>query len=170
SQMDLLTQLYNKVTTESMIKKHLKDCSRKLLQGFIIIDIDNFKSINDMLGHIFGDAVLKKVAAEIKSLFRATDVIGRTGGDEFIVFVKDLESREMLSQKMKEICEVFHNAYTGEDGTYKVSASVGGAVFPDDGTTFAELYRHADQALYDAKNSGKDSYRLYSGALMEEAQ
>ncbi|QEY35114.1 diguanylate cyclase [Caproiciproducens galactitolivorans] len=170
SQMDLLTQLYNKVTAESLIKKHLKDCSRKLLQGFIIIDIDNFKSINDMLGHIFGDAVLKKVATEIKALFRATDVIGRTGGDEFIVFMKDLDSRELLSQKMKEICEVFRNAYTGEDGTYKVSASVGGAVFPDDGTTFAELYRHADEALYDAKDSGKDSYRLYSGALMEEAQ
>lgn len=169
SRTDLLTQLYNKVTTESLIKEHLKS-SPQLLQGLIIIDIDNFKSINDTLGHIFGDAVLKKVASDIKRLFRMSDIIGRTGGDEFIVFVKDMESRELLNVKMQEVCEVFRNAYTGEDGTYKVSASVGGAVYPDGGSTFAELYRHADEALYSAKNSGKDSHSLYSGTLLESAQ
>ena len=169
SKMDLLTQLYNKVTTESMIEACLKNSEKDTLHGMIIIDIDNFKDINDTLGHIFGDAVLKKVSSDIKRLFRVTDIVGRSGGDEFIIFIKNIDSPELLKSKMNDVCGIFHSAYTGEDETYKISASVGGAFYPYGGTSFQELYRHADEALYCSKKSGKDQYCLYEDSILKAA-
>ena len=168
SKMDLLTQLYNKVTTEAMIEEYLSTCPPEERQGFIIVDIDNFKGINDTLGHIYGDNVLKKVSARIKDLFRATDIVGRVGGDEFVILVKDMPDDDLLEVKLNEICAIFHDAYTGGNDEYKISASVGAAISPTDGTTFAELYQHADVALYRAKNSGKDRFRLYCGGQLKQ--
>ncbi|WP_444642586.1 diguanylate cyclase [Caproiciproducens sp. R1] len=169
SRMDLLTQLYNKVTTESMIEECLKKSEKSTLHGLIIVDIDNFKDINDTLGHIFGDAVLKKVSTDIKRLFRASDIVGRTGGDEFIIFIRDIDSAGLLRDKMNDICEIFHCAYTGADEMYKISASVGGAFYPYGGTSFEELYRHADEALYCSKKSGKDKCSLYETSGLQAA-
>lgn len=161
SKTDLLTQLYNKVTTEAMIEEYLSSSPPEERHGFIIVDIDNFKGINDTLGHIYGDDVLKRVSAQIKDLFRATDIVGRAGGDEFVILVKDMPDEDLLKIKLSDICAVFHNAYTGDNAEYKISASVGAAVFPNDGTTFSELYQHADAALYRSKNAGKDRFCLY---------
>ncbi|MBW7572827.1 sensor domain-containing diguanylate cyclase [Caproiciproducens faecalis] len=169
SKMDLLTQLYNKVTTESMIEECLKTTDKETLHGLIIVDIDNFKDINDTLGHIFGDAVLRKVSTDIKHLFRATDIVGRTGGDEFIIFIKEIDCADLLVEKMSDICEIFHCAYTGEDETYKISASVGGVIYPYGGATFEELYRHADEALYCSKKNGKDKCSLYEMSSLRTA-
>ena len=161
SKTDLLTQLYNKVTTEAMIEEFLSRSPPEEHHGFIIVDIDNFKGINDTLGHIYGDDVLKKVSADIKDLFRSTDIVGRAGGDEFVILVKDMPDEDLLKARLSNICKVFHNSYTGENGEYKISASVGAAVFPNDGSTFSELYQHADLALYRSKKAGKDRFSLY---------
>jgi len=165
SRTDLLTQLYNKMTTESMIEESLKASPAGQHHGFVIVDIDNFKRINDTLGHIYGDAALKRVSADLKRLFRLTDIVGRVGGDEFMILIKDINSEE-LNQKLFDICTTFNNAYTGETHQYKISVSVGAAVYPDDGTTLGELYRKADAALYSAKKSGKDRCCLYSDSTL----
>ncbi len=161
SKTDLLTQLYNKVTTEAMIEEYLSSSPPEECHGFIIVDIDNFKGINDTLGHIYGDNVLKKVSAQIKDLFRTTDIVGRAGGDEFVILVKDMPDEDLLKVKLNDICAIFHHAYTGNNDEYKISASVGAAMFPNDGTTFEELYQHADAALYRSKKAGKDRFSLY---------
>lgn len=161
SKTDLLTQLYNKVTTEAMIEEYLSSSPSEERHGFIIVDIDNFKGINDTLGHIYGDNVLKKVSAQIKDLFRTTDIVGRAGGDEFVILVKDMPDEDLLKVKLSDICAIFRSAYTGSDDEYKISASVGAAMFPNDGTTFSELYQHADAALYRSKKAGKDRFSLY---------
>jgi diguanylate cyclase (GGDEF)-like protein len=167
SKMDLLTQLYNKVTTEILIEEFLRSSPPDEHHGFVIVDIDNFKGINDTLGHIYGDAVLKKIAASIKNLFRLSDIVGRVGGDEFVILVKELPRDDHLIIKMNDVCAVFHDAYTGGNDEYKISASIGAAFFPNDGTTFTELYRHADIALYQAKRAGKDRFSLYSNESLK---
>lgn len=161
TKMDLLTQLYNKMTTEAMIEEYLSSSPLEEQHGFIILDIDNFKGINDTLGHIYGDNVLKTVSEQLRNLFRATDIVGRAGGDEFVILMKDLPDRAVLKEKLNEICEVFRSVYLGENVKYRVSASVGAALFPSDGQTFEELYRHADAALYRSKKAGKDCFCLY---------
>ena len=87
------------------------------------------------------------------------------GGDEFMILIKDINSEE-LNQKLFDICTTFNNAYTGETHQYKISVSVGAAVYPDDGTTLGELYRKADAALYSAKKTGKDRCCLYSDSTL----
>jgi diguanylate cyclase (GGDEF)-like protein len=162
SRTDLLTKVYNKVTTEVLIEEYLRNSPQNQHHGFVIIDIDNFKGINDTLGHGYGDVVLKNVAENIKDLFRLSDIVGRVGGDEFVILVKELPRDEHLKIKLNEICNIFHDAYTGENNEYKISASIGAAFYPNDGVNFTALYRHADIALYQAKRAGKDRYSLYS--------
>jgi diguanylate cyclase (GGDEF) domain len=169
SKMDLLTQMYNKVTTEKMIEEFLSTAPPEEHHGFIIIDIDNFKGVNDTLGHIYGDNVLKKISVQLKDLFRATDIVGRVGGDEFVILIKDLPDDKLLKAKLNDICEVFRGISTGENEEYRVSASVGAAVFPSDGSTFAELYQHADSALYRAKKMGKDGFSLFCDGQLKSS-
>jgi diguanylate cyclase (GGDEF)-like protein/PAS domain S-box-containing protein len=162
SRTDLLTQLYNKVTTEVLIDEFLRNSPQNQHHGFVIVDIDNFKAINDTCGHYYGDTVLKKVSQGIKNLFRLSDIVGRAGGDEFIILVKDLPRDEHLKLKLQDICEVFRSTHTGKNGEYAISASIGAAFYPEDGTSFTTLYRNADLALYRSKREGKNRYTLYS--------
>jgi diguanylate cyclase (GGDEF)-like protein/PAS domain S-box-containing protein len=162
SRMDLLTQLYNKVTTEVLIDEFLRSSPQNQHHGFVIVDIDNFKAINDTFGHCCGDTVLKKVSQGIKNLFRLSDIVGRAGGDEFIILVKDLPNQEHLKLKLQDICEVFCGIHVGKNKEYTLSASIGAAFYPEDGTSFTTLYRNADMALYRSKREGKNRFTLYS--------
>ena len=165
SRMDLLTQTFNKVTTEKMIEEFLSTACPSEHHGFVIMDIDNFKGVNDTLGHIYGDSVLKEISSRLKELFRSTDIVGRAGGDEFIILIKDLPDDRMLDERLDEICRAFRGISAGENDEYPISASVGAAIFPSDGTTFAELYQHADSALYEVKEKGKDGFCRYHATL-----
>lgn len=161
TKMDLLTHLYNKMTAEEMIEDFLSASAPERRHGFIILDIDNFKGINDTLGHIYGDEVLRTVSARLQSLFRSTDIVGRAGGDEFIILIKDVPDRYALTDKLLEICHSFQSLYFGKKSEQHISASVGAALFPDDGKTFSELYRNADAAMYHSKETGKNRFCLY---------
>ncbi len=147
SKVDLLTGCYNKISAEQMI-------ARKLLEGkdkehaLFIVDVDNFKAVNDNLGHFFGDEVLREVACNLKSSFRSHDIIARIGGDEFIVFIENVTNKELLTQKAKRIVEAFDKTYSGEYADYSISGSVGVAIYPRAGYTFEELYKSSDKALY----------------------
>ncbi|MEG0615145.1 MAG: diguanylate cyclase [Oscillospiraceae bacterium] len=160
---DSLTKIYNKGTTESLISEFLEgEQNSDEIHAFLMIDIDNFKGINDTNGHIFGDGVLKDAAARIKRLFRATDIVGRIGGDEFAIFVKSAGRIGLIEDKAKALCDAFRGDYYEKDG-YKISISIGVSVSPKDGKSYAELYKNADTALYISKKMGKDRYSFYSG-------
>lgn len=159
---DLLTELYNKAATERKIKEYI-DSNPDSRAMMFILDIDNFKKINDTMGHAFGDTLLKTLGKEIKTEFRTSDIIGRTGGDEFMVFLKDVTDNLIVEREANRITKFFHDFKAGGDYVkYSASASIGAAIFPDDAKNFKDLYMAADQALYKAKKRGKNQLAFYN--------
>ena len=159
---DLLTELYNKAATERKIKEYIESNPDSRAMMFIL-GIDNFKKINDTMGHAFGDTLLKTLGKEIRTEFRMTDIIGRTGGDEFMVFLKDVTDDLIVEREANRITRFFHDFKAGGDYVkYSASASIGAAIFPDDAKNFKDLYMAADQALYKAKKRGKNQLVFYN--------
>ncbi len=166
AQTDLLTGCSNKITAETLIADHLN--LRPSKDGVLyIIDIDNFKAVNDNLGHHFGDMVLKDVATNLRRCFRQDDVIGRIGGDEFLVLAKNLDDEKIIIERAQDILSAFTNEYKGGNKSYKVSASIGIAKAIEHGENFEELYEAADKALYQSKLKGKDCYTIYTDELSD---
>lgn len=166
AQKDQLTGLYNKMTTEKLIDEFIladiqnEDDNKK--HALFIVDIDNFKAVNDNLGHLFGDSVLAEIGLKVRSLFRTTDIIGRVGGDEFVIFLKDNATERLINKKASEITDVFRHTFSGEHNDYKISGSIGISIYPEHGKNYRNLLQNADVALYNAKNRGKDCYSLYT--------
>ena len=165
---DRLTGIYNKHYFEKSTSDMIQSSSLTEHHALILLDVDNFKGVNDTLGHAYGDKVLSNVGIILKRIFSMeNDCIGRIGGDEFCVFLnipsdRQNDSISFITEKCKCLCDEFHNNYTGDDGKYKISASIGVALFPDNGQSFSELYKTADKALYSSKHKGKDTYTIYS--------
>lgn len=157
---DLLTDLYNKAATERKIREYIGAHPNEQALMFVL-DIDNFKKINDTMGHAFGDEVLRAVGTMIKTEFRASDIIGRTGGDEFTIFLKNVKEEEELKKQVERILRFFSNLQVGEYVKYSPNASIGAAVFPRDAGDFENLYKAADAALYVAKKRGKNQLAFY---------
>ncbi len=166
AQKDQLTGLYNKMTTEHLIKTALQN---HVLTGFgyalFIIDVDNFKDINDQIGHQYGDHVLRELSVSLKQIFRAGDVIGRVGGDEFFVFLENYRDIEIVARKAQEICAAFRNTYEQNGKTVSISSSIGIALCPEHGVSYDHLYQRADVALYAAKERGKNGFVLFDHNL-----
>lgn len=166
SELDLMTGLYNKVTAERIISGLLSQNSRR--NAMMIIDIDNFKQVNDYEGHLVGDHTIRIIADFISSHFRKSDVVGRIGGDEFIVFMIDIPSRELARQKANDLARILR---------YKpnitlpanVSISIGLTMIDKRPYTYEEAFGQVDQALYCAKRNGKGQYVEY-GCEIDESQ
>lgn len=156
---DLLTGLNNKLATERKIKDYIKNHPQEQALMFIF-DIDNFKKINDTMGHAFGDEVLRTLGHELFGEFRASDILGRTGGDEFTIFLRNIKD-DMVVEQADRVVRFFKNFQAGEYVKYSATASVGVAVYPRDGQDFESLYKAADQALYTAKKRGKNQLAFY---------
>lgn len=163
AQRDSLTNLYNKGITQQLIEEYIHNEGRNGNHTFFIIDIDDFKSINDNFGHLAGDTVLRDISSKISNIFRDYDIVGRIGGDEFIVFLKDINSEKVIYKKGDSLLQAFKEIFIEGNSNYKISGSIGIAKYPDHGTTFSELYANADKALYVSKNGGKDGYSLFNG-------
>ena len=131
----------------------------------LMIDLDNFKGINDRFVHLFGDNVLTRASSTIRRLFRGGDIIGRVGGDEFMVLMKDVRNEQLVEQRctllLDELSELFHDA----PHDIQISCSVGVALSPQHGNSFQELFQHADHALYFSKQSGKHCFTIYQSML-----
>ncbi|MEA5010639.1 MAG: sensor domain-containing diguanylate cyclase [Angelakisella sp.] len=151
--LDTFTGVYNKKHTEVLIQNIMKKEPEKK-HGLLLLDIDDFKLINDNYGHTQGDQVLLEVAQELKTVFRKTDVVGRFGGDEFIIFLRDIPSESFLIEKARQLLAV-------SDKHHKITKSVGAAMYPVHGKSFLELFDKADLALYRAKQT-KNTYCIYS--------
>lgn len=167
AERDPLTKIYNKATTRSMIKNYLRTDSRESYDALIIVDVDNFKHVNDSLGHLFGDSILVDLSQEMQDLFRSNDVVGRIGGDEFVVFLRGIKQKKHIADKAGDICKIFDLLYSGDDGE-KITGSLGIALFPEDGDTYDELFKKADIALYTSKASGKNTYTFYDEEKTDE--
>ncbi len=157
---DLLTNLNNKLATERKIKEYIAEHPNEQALLFVL-DIDNFKKINDTMGHAFGDEVLRTLGHQIRAEFRVSDIIGRTGGDEFMLFLKNIKDDTTLRHEADRVARFFSNFQAGEYVKYSATASIGGAVFPRDASDFESLYKAADKALYTAKRRGKNQLALY---------
>ncbi len=166
AQKDSLTGLYNKGTTETRIRSYIE--KETTPAALIIIDIDNFKRVNDTLGHLYGDAALKEIAHSVKSLFRSTDVVGRIGGDEFVVFLEQIADESTVYKKAGNITEIFRHAFAQTNVNYKMTGSIGVAFYPKDADNYPELFDKADIALYFAKNHGKNQFAAYCEKVEEE--
>ncbi len=158
--IDGLTEVFNKTTAEENIRERLK-VNKGAPCTFMLLDIDNLKVINDSLGHPQGDRAIKIVADVIESSFRHSDVVGRFGGDEFVVFLSGVSDRENVEKMMEMLKSKVNEARIGEDDDHPLSISIG-AAFGVKNITFEELYDMADKALYEAKRSGRNSYSIYS--------
>ncbi|MEG1011536.1 MAG: diguanylate cyclase [Ruthenibacterium sp.] len=162
---DTMTGLYNKSATEQWIAMRLHGAVRAA--AILAIDIDNFKSVNDTLGHAGGDAALIEVSKQLKCLFRETDIVGRVGGDEFVVFMDGMEPGADLEKKLADIAAVFNWSFCKAELECFISCSIGVALFPKDGSACAELLKKADAALYYAKKNGKNQVAIYSEKMQE---
>ena len=158
AQVDQLTELLNKSTTQELIEIRLSAGNKSGKHGaLIMIDVDNFKTVNDQYGHAIGDRVLAETGRVIRNSFRGADVAGRVGGDEFMVFAQDVESPEAALHLAERVAAQIARL----PGLPDVTLSIGIALFPQHGRLFEELYKAADTALYQVKNGGKASCRLY---------
>lgn len=156
---DPLTKIYNRSSGIERIKSIL--AQRKEGYGaLILIDIDDFKSVNDTMGHTIGDLVLMDVARIISNHVYDRDVVCRLGGDEFLVFLVDIP-RETIGRNAAKLVEKLNLSYEKGGMAKKISASMGIAVVPEHGTDFQTLYEKADIALYKVKNSTKNDFRFY---------
>jgi len=161
AERDALTGLYNKGTVQSLIAEHLKSRRNDMMDALMIIDIDNFKGVNDSEGHPFGDTLLTHIAECLTQIFRSTDLIGRIGGDEFIVFARDIPDIELIRQKAEQALVAFRTLPAARKRAITVSCSIGIAVVGTKSITLEELYSNADWALYQAKRGGKNRHALY---------
>lgn len=166
SEVDPLTGLYNKSATELYIRNLLKDATGSC--ALMIIDIDDFKNVNDSMGHQFGDRVLVDFAEILKPLSNDRSIVGRIGGDEFFVFFGNYRDNLFIYEQVERICQLFAKTYTDGNSSCSVSTSIGISFFPGDAPDFETLYKHADIALYRIKSSGKNSYTAYDASFGNE--
>lgn len=161
SEYDQLTELYNKSAFYEKVKKFIKE-NKESTCTFIFIDLDNFKAVNDNLGHMVGDEVLKDTANKINDVFNGTEaIVSRFGGDEFCVFNPSL-SISLIKEKLKLLCDNLNAKYIGNDIEVRVSASIGIAFYPNDGNTVESLIEKSDVALYLSKEKGKNQFTIYN--------
>ncbi len=161
AERDVLTKLLNKHAARQQVERYLESFGGNLECALFIIDLDNFKTINDRYGHLFGDAVLVQVAKEIRRFFRAQDIVARIGGDEFLVLMRGISDGRIVEDRCRRLVEAFHNVMGQQLGKNRLSCSVGVALYPSHGSSYAELFQRADQALYHAKDTGKDGFAVY---------
>ena len=163
---DLLTGVLNKKTMEKRISLMLKQRGNCYVI-FYMVDLDNFKNVNDTLGHIYGDQAIVETAQALNKVFSDQDCIGRLGGDEFAVCVRyqafdEQTLRDFIAKKAEKICQANRRTYTDGASEVSITSSVGISYAPDMGEDFEELYTKADAALYFSKEHGKNQFHIYT--------
>lgn len=165
---DLLTGVLNKKTMEAKVTECLQNISGNTHYIFFMVDLDNFKNVNDKLGHIYGDTAIIDTAKHLSEIFSKNAFVGRLGGDEFAVCASyvafDEESlMSYIKKRAEKICEVNRRTYANGAISVSISSSVGIAVASEAGKDFETIYKMADNALYRSKNGGKNCYTIYKG-------
>lgn len=166
AEKDEMTDCYTKVATGRHIDRELKEHPKKKY-AFFIFDIDNFKHANDEHGHAFGDYVITEFAKTVKKSFDEEAIVGRIGGDEFVVLMP-VHDRKGAEKKAREVSALLNRECVMQEQHWEMSASIGIVLAPADGKTYEELYRNADLALYETKRNGKNGYAVFSQDMKKD--
>lgn len=168
--LDHLTQLPNRRLLMKLLEKSIQDARiKKQYVVVIFLDIDNFKNINDGWGHDFGDQLLVAFSKKLRQLARSYDVVGRMGGDEFVIFLNNLERFEDIEPILQDISFGLAEPITINGDVIYTTSSLGVSVFPDNAETPESLLLSADQAMYVAKSLGRNNYQFFSATLKNDA-
>lgn len=165
SYQDVLTGLWNRAYTENAVNEMISQGKKGAL---FMLDMDNFKAVNDNYGHIAGDETLKVFAGTLKKFAGEGDILCRIGGDEFMIFVKGVTEKSELSSRAADIISDFQKKFAALSFEIECSVSIGIAQTPEDGLEFNKLYNSADKALYYVKQNGKNAYHFFSDKLQKE--
>ncbi len=159
---DHLTGLPNRVLFNDRLEQGIQKASRQQTKlALLFIDLDNFKEINDSLGHDIGDKVLQAVAEQFKTCIRKVDTLARLGGDEFMIILEDLKKEEDASLLAQKILEISQEPIKVGKHTLHISASIGVSLYPSDTTNILNLLQYADIAMYKAKAKGRNNFQFY---------
>jgi diguanylate cyclase (GGDEF)-like protein/hemerythrin-like metal-binding protein/PAS domain S-box-containing protein len=168
---DSLTHLYNRDMIKVSLEEEIKKTGRsKSIFALLFIDLDHFKDVNDTLGHEIGDLLLIEASKRISSVIRGTDIIGRFGGDEFVVILSDLKDITIIEIISNKIIEKLSEVYILGKEKIHISSSIGIGIYPSDGANSLELLSNAEQAMYKAKKNGRKQYHYYRKSLQIEAK
>ena len=162
AQSDSLTGLANRLRFDDWLQEAIgRSAQRGDLLALLFIDVDHFKAINDTLGHHGGDLVLKELARRLLGIVRTTDLVARLSGDEFVVVLQDIHDRDQACLVADKICAAMLPAFRVLDVNHPVSVSIGVALRDPGSNSSTQLLRHADQALYQAKDAGRGQYKVH---------
>lgn len=168
---DSLTGLPNRAMFQDRLERNLLQSEREQLKlALLFLDIDNFKDINDTFGHHVGDDLLKEVAIRLQSCVRKYDTLARLGGDEFTIILYDLQSSESTGKIAQNIIDRMAAPFALPDGLHYVSASIGITLYPSDHHNAAELLKNADQAMYSAKQRGRNQFQYFENEMQLAVQ
>lgn len=156
AEQDSLTNILNAGTTKRLVEEYIAGPQSSC--AMLIIDVDDFKRINDRYGHMVGDEVMVSAAKAIQKLFRANDIVGRIGGDEFLVLMKEVSDTNIVAFRCSQILEAFNDMHFEVMRNEQMSCSVGAAVSYLSKISYDEMFLCADKAMYRAKNSGGNQY------------
>lgn len=169
SRIDAMTGLLNKATTEEEIRNALCNVQSDAMGALMMIDIDNFKTVNDTMGHLAGDAVITQLSRQFLRSFRREDFVGRVGGDEFHVFMRNVSDIASVHEKARSICTTVRKLFVGSELDNLISISVG-VTCTETPIPYSELFRQADVALYRAKANGKNRYEFFGRTPLAESE
>lgn len=163
-QIDPLSQVYNKKTIENYARQKIK---ARLSETFalVIVDLDHFKPVNDLYGHMAGDRVIARAAAKMKEIVGEDGVVGRFGGDEFMLVLDGIDNVQILRGMLRAVMVQIRKEFDGNFEGINITCSLGAAVYPTNGTTYDELFKKADFCLYRAKDKGRDRYVFFRDDL-----
>jgi len=163
---DHLTGLPNRVLLFDRLKQAFAFEERhNTLVALMVLDLDNFKNINDTMGHLCGDILLKKVALALQKCMRQYDTVGRLGGDEFVIIINDADTIKDIVSFTEKVQTIFQEPFEVLEHQTYVTTSIGVAIYPLHGSTIESLLIKADMAMYAAKNAGRNTYRLFAESM-----
>lgn len=165
---DTLTGLANRVSFMTQAHAIFHQSGSFIKRAILFIDLDNFKNVNDTLGHDYGDLLLQQIAVKLSSYMSEDDILARTGGDEFLVLRNQVTSTDDLDQFAANLITIVNHPFDLKGETVHVSMSVGVAIFPQNGLTVNELIKNADIAMYSAKSAGKSGYQFFNSSMEDE--
>jgi len=166
---DPLTKLPNRLLLTSRLSQAIKRAKRENSKiAVLFLDLDKFKEINDTFGHSYGDEILTSVTTRFKIAMREKDTIARIGGDEFIILIEEMEDISAVDQVLVKLLNVFKEEFLVFQHSFKLTASIGVAIYPNDGKKIEDLVKNADAAMYQAKDAGRNTYRFYTEEMTEK--
>lgn len=159
NQYDALTRTPNRIIMQDRIQQAVSSNKRQNKRfAVLFIDLDNFKPVNDRYGHVAGDQVLLEVTKRLTNTIRDSDTLSRYGGDEFLVLLPEVACRDDVSVIAEKMGKLLAEIYAIDSNKISISASIGSAIFPEDGTDVTTLVQHADGAMYRAKRQGGGTF------------